>query len=115
MASPVVPNPPPSYEALARFMSSNDGMIIFKRFGKLNARNLLFIQAELLHLQHELDEIISVVQISKDNKINAFDSSISALLDSDAPEAERLKQLMVIVRAKLKEYSDTRYQTKPII
>src|SRR5215471_13469743 len=43
-----------SYTKLSEFMGSWSDVAIFRRFANLNAENLLFLQAELLHLEHEL-------------------------------------------------------------
>ncbi|KAJ4320157.1 hypothetical protein N0V94_003518 [Neodidymelliopsis sp. IMI 364377] len=45
------------YPGLARLMGPNfdQGFGIFKKFSQLNAQNLLYMQAELLGLEHELN------------------------------------------------------------
>jgi len=45
------------YPKLATFISSKDGCSIYKRFASLNARNLLYHQAELVCLEHELNDL----------------------------------------------------------
>ncbi|KAL1620787.1 hypothetical protein SLS56_009512 [Neofusicoccum ribis] len=47
------------YPKLATIMGPYRGMALFKRFASLNARNLLYMQAELLQLELELDELAS--------------------------------------------------------
>lgn len=53
------PNAQPiGYGAVAAVMSSDRDLSIYRRFGSLNARNLLYLQSELLELEtrlHELD------------------------------------------------------------
>lgn len=44
------------YPALAEVMSTNDGLDIFRRFSALNALNLLYMQAEILDLELELQD-----------------------------------------------------------
>jgi hypothetical protein len=46
------------FPSLAAFMSSNSNSetFIFKRFDKLAARNLLYLQSELAYLQDKLDD-----------------------------------------------------------
>ena len=45
------------YPKLARFLGGQEGYSIYKRFASLNARNLLYHQAKLVHLEHELNEL----------------------------------------------------------
>lgn len=47
------------YPGLARLMGPNfdEGFGIFKKFSKLNACNLLYMQAELVGLEQELDAV----------------------------------------------------------
>lgn len=44
------------YPKLARFIGERPGFAIFRRFSELNARNLLYLQAELLDIEEELYE-----------------------------------------------------------
>jgi hypothetical protein len=49
---------PIGYSAVAAVMSSDRDLSIYRRFGGLNARNLLYLQSELMELEtrlHELD------------------------------------------------------------
>jgi hypothetical protein len=39
------------YPKLARHMGASPEIAIFRRFGALNAQNLLYLQAELVHLE----------------------------------------------------------------
>ena len=45
------------YPKLASFLGGVEGYAIYKRFASLNARNLLYHQAKLIHLEHELSEM----------------------------------------------------------
>lgn len=57
---------PPSFEgyaAMSRFMNSSDGVTIFRRFGELHVRNLLYMQCQISELEqriHKRDEIKGV-------------------------------------------------------
>jgi hypothetical protein len=46
-----------SYRALASLMSTYPDVFIVRRFSELNVMNLLYLQAELAHLEQELKEI----------------------------------------------------------
>jgi hypothetical protein len=45
------------YPKLAKFLGGQEGYAIYKRFASLNARNLLYHQAKLIRLEHELHDL----------------------------------------------------------
>lgn len=45
------------YPKLAKFLGGTEGYAIYKRFAALNARNLLYHQAKLTRLEHELNDL----------------------------------------------------------
>jgi hypothetical protein len=45
---------PAGYAQLASLMGAHPEVAVFRRFGALNAQNLLYLQAELTHLELEL-------------------------------------------------------------
>jgi len=48
---------PRGYPALARFIGSDKDFFVFRRFNTLSARNLLFLQGELIELEERLQEL----------------------------------------------------------
>src|SRR5437762_11474742 len=58
-----------SYPRLSEFMGSWSDVAIFRRFANLNAENLLFLQAELLHLEHELQKVREEATRREDEKM----------------------------------------------
>jgi hypothetical protein len=48
---------PPGYPTVAGLISKDDDFAIFRKFRYLNARNLLYLQAELIHLENELETL----------------------------------------------------------
>ncbi|PYI08378.1 hypothetical protein BO78DRAFT_441830 [Aspergillus sclerotiicarbonarius CBS 121057] len=52
--------PPASkgYDKLAALMACDPGSAIYRRFAKLNAKNILYLQAEISHVENELKDII---------------------------------------------------------
>ena len=42
------------YDRFAQFMGTHPKLAISRRFGALNLRNLLYLQAELIYLEDEL-------------------------------------------------------------
>lgn len=45
------------YQRLATLMGSHNEFAIFRRFQTLNMQNILYLQAEIMHLEEELDEL----------------------------------------------------------
>lgn len=45
------------YDKLASFIGLDRGLSIYKRFASLNAKNILYLQAELVNLEAELKNI----------------------------------------------------------
>jgi hypothetical protein len=49
---------PKGYEGLARFMGAYPELAIFRRFGALNLRNIMFMQAEIADLEEQYDAVV---------------------------------------------------------
>lgn len=87
-------------------MASWPDVAIFRRFGALNAQNLLFLQAEIRHLERELEIMRSNDALNNDEKgmhvqRNWFE------LSQETEDGQPHPQWVVIqdIREKLKEYS----------
>lgn len=48
------------YDKIAAFLASDPPLMFFRRFGRLNAKNLLYYQSELADLEADLEEIIEL-------------------------------------------------------
>jgi hypothetical protein len=46
------------YAKVANFMGTNNEFAIFRRFRVLNMQNLLYLQAEIVHLEGELRKVV---------------------------------------------------------
>ena len=55
-----------TYSNLSRLMGEHRDLLILRTFSDLSIRNLLFYQAELAHLEHELEEVEKEDQSCKD-------------------------------------------------
>jgi len=99
------------YPKLACHMGMHPELAIFRRFGDLNAQNLLYLQAELVHLEKKLRAIETA-----DCEAQIGHSSSYARdwywLNNSAFE-ENNNQILIIqeIRNKLKEYSQFLHQT----
>jgi hypothetical protein len=100
------------YHKLAALMGSDCGLSIYRRFAKLNARNLLYLQAELVNLEAELENIILEDNDSDDDEKKLFSFSLWHLKhSSDAPDGDFPIQWHKVleIRRLLKEYSELLY------
>jgi hypothetical protein len=101
------------FPSLASFIASDPDhtLLVFKRFDKLAARNLLYLQSELIALQAQQDlfdaEDQSLENDDRQAKQCAMDWESFKTASSD-PRNEKQKvrmKLMLEIRHKLKEYS----------
>lgn len=92
------------YSKLASLMGACPETLIFRRFGALSAHNLLYLQAELVHLEHELQECtLANEQVDDPIKRDILSKDWFTLAHSN-DGTERQWQLMLQIRAKIKEY-----------
>ena len=92
---------PEGYSRLATMMGAHPEVAIYRRFGALNAQNLLYLQAELVDLENQLRDC----ERSSASSDKARDWK--ALKDSAAlpdPEGKQWRTFSAI-RKKLDEYS----------
>ncbi|SLM38568.1 hypothetical protein LPUS_08827 [Lasallia pustulata] len=96
-----------SYNKLSKFMGSWPEVAIFRRFGALNAQNLLFLQAELVRLEDQLQSIreddAQSADLEKKQSHQSWRSLVLAHEQGDASTSQWQKVLEI--RDKLKEYN----------
>ncbi|KAF7537782.1 hypothetical protein G7054_g3449 [Neopestalotiopsis clavispora] len=90
------------YAKLANFMGLHDEYAIYRRFRQLNAQNLLYLQAELTHLEKELHNLAQRDSSIPDREFFAKDwwSLSQTENDNDAEQWEKVLE----IREKLEEY-----------
>lgn len=94
------------YSRLAALMGNHHDLAIFRRFAGLNAKSLLYMQGELVHLEAELKMIALNNRDSEDPQKADFEYSISALMGPHASEDGHEHWAKILeIREKLKEYS----------
>ena len=91
-----------SYAGLGTVMDRNPDVAIVRRFGPLNAQNLLYLQAELVILERKLREREYYDRYKGNSKEKHFHNDYNILRKH--PKSEQY-QLVLEIRAKLKEYS----------
>lgn len=102
---------PPGYPALAARMSLIPEIAIFRRFGSANAQNLLYLQAEILHLENSLRHLQIRDSKSRDQRTawHAVDWWHMAH-SSDQDRNDEQWKLVQELRQKLREYSKFKRQ-----
>ena len=93
-----------NYHHLAELMGKQPGFAIVRRFATLNAKNLLYMQAELANLELELEEAEQGDLNSPDFEHRKFQWEASRLAGA-APGEDQQWQKVLEIRAKLKEYN----------
>lgn len=88
------------YHALSKVMSLDSGFLIFRRFADLNARNLLYLQAELTYLEQELLDLAREDHEADETRKRYELSALEMMLG----DGEQWHAVLAI-REKLKEYS----------
>ena len=102
------------YAKLASLMGPHPEVAILRRFGALNAQNLLYLQAELVALEDDL-RTIAAEDSASDNPDLAIHSrdwyTLSKLKSgtADGEDAGRQWATILSIREKLKEYSSLAY------
>lgn len=95
-----------NYQTFANFLGKHADMNMFRRFGSLQAQNILFFQAELAYLEDELCVIRERRASGDPEKEHAKERHSKCFRDlqKDGESSEEFKKTMEI-RAKLNEYS----------
>ncbi|PWY93060.1 hypothetical protein BO94DRAFT_583304 [Aspergillus sclerotioniger CBS 115572] len=101
---------PQGYDKLAVLMARDPGMAIYRRFAKLNAKNLLYLQAELSYVQADLD-----VLIEEDGKIPEKKEYPFSLWDLKNDEQCLQWKKVLEARKLLKEYNDALLQQAQLL
>ena len=93
------------YPRLANHMGASPEIAIFRRFDVLNAKNLLYLQAELVHLEKELSEIEKRDSQSSEGMKSQYARDWFWLSRSENDGNDDQWQTVLAIRKKLIEYS----------
>ena len=96
-----LPAPVPGYPKLAHHMSMYSECAIFRRFNSLNCQNLLYLQAELVHLEERLRYLEAADSSSTDEARHLYSKDWYWLDDSESEQLE----VVLEIRKRLKDYS----------
>jgi hypothetical protein len=95
------------YAKLAALMGDHPEVAIFRRFGAVNAQNLLYLQAELTHLELKLRKYAKEDANSRHHKRVLYSTDWQTLSESIIVPDNDDKQWNTIltIRERLREYS----------
>ena len=100
-------HPLKGYARLAGLFGQYQETAMFSRFARLNAKNLLYMQAELVQMEYELDTIALEDSQSDDPDRQSFHAYVYNM--KKAQGSDSLQWRMVLeIRQRLKEYSMSR-------
>lgn len=94
-----------SYNRLAALIGKHQELAMFRRFQTLNAKSLLYMQAELLHLENELKSIELDDESSKDIHRASLHASVFNLKESSGGDHQLQWNKAIEIRDKLERYS----------
>ncbi|PMD64632.1 uncharacterized protein K444DRAFT_625298 [Hyaloscypha bicolor E] len=95
--------PVEGYPRLACHMAQYSENAVFRRFSSLGTRNLLYLQAELVHLEQKLCRLEAADSASSEGRRATYSKDWYWLNDSPEENDEQLK-IVLSIRSKLKEY-----------
>lgn len=105
VASSILGDPPTGYPKFAELMNDIPEMAIFRRFGALNALNLLYLQARLVHIERKLKKAQELDHQSPEGCKSLYAKDWYFLNESEQDGDESQLQLVEEAREKLNEYS----------
>jgi hypothetical protein len=95
-----------SYPKLSQFMGTYPADAIFRRFDALNVENLLYLQAELSHLERELQTVRGEPVNGRPPLSSQSWFDLSSEMGPEHPSWTVLKD----IRSKLHEYSESPHE-----
>lgn len=106
-------HPPAGYPQIAEFMADNPEMLMVRRFRGLNARNLLYFQAELVYIEQALlkrEQEDAKAEAKEGDLRSDYSIDFKAIMKSRDNNSTRGEQWRLIqqMRATLREYSTFR-------
>jgi hypothetical protein len=95
------------YDKLAALVRQHQGMAIFRQFSNLGAKNLLYRQAQLVHLDAQLRAIVQEDRSSNDPETAMYHCSVFELMDSvNEPGKSRQWKKALEMREQLEQYCE---------
>ena len=103
-----------NYTRLSELIGTHQELAVFRKFASLNAKNILYMQAELIHLQAELENIELENGCSGDAEKAAFQVSFFDLKESSGTKNDLQWRKVMEIRRNLKAYSLSTIQIRSV-
>lgn len=92
------------YSRLANLVGQYPGMAILRRFSRLNAQNLLYMQAELAQMEYELEIVAAEDSQSENPDVHSYQTYVHNMKKAQGSDSLQW-QMVLEMRERLKEYS----------
>lgn len=97
------------YPGLAKLMGPYVDLALYRRFSELSARNLLYMQAEVMFLEGELWRLGHEDQTSGDIDRRAYSQNVKKMIQGSRAEGSKQWDKIMEIRLKMKDYSRFRH------
>jgi hypothetical protein len=98
--------PVEGYPKLASHMAQYSENALFRRFSGLGVRNILYLQAELVHLEQRLHRLETTDSISSEGHRAKYSKDWYWLNNSSEDRANEQLDVVLSIRSKLKAYCE---------
>ncbi|KAF3187107.1 hypothetical protein TWF788_002685 [Orbilia oligospora] len=105
----------PGYPSTAAIISTDPELSVYRRFDRLNARNFLYYQAELMYLESELDKLDEEDNVKEEAEGKYHLRHFTELWEGTNPRTLKRKRLIMDMRYLLKEYNISMVQYKDLL
>ena len=98
------------YAKIASLMGKHPEVAMVRQFGALNVQNILYLQAELVALEHDFRKLEAANDVQQEGHLSL---DWDALMSADKDDGSDAQWNMALrIRAKLKEYSEHSHWTR---
>ncbi|KAJ6259656.1 hypothetical protein Dda_5294 [Drechslerella dactyloides] len=105
----------PGYPSTAAIMSTDAELSVYRRFDRLNARNLLYYQAELMYLESKLDKLDEEDRLLENPEHKYHLRHYRELWDAQDERTEKRRDVVTEIRYFLKEYNECLFYYKQLM
>ncbi|KAK6510574.1 hypothetical protein TWF506_009678 [Arthrobotrys conoides] len=105
----------PGYPSTAAIISTDPELSVYRRFDRLNARNILYYQAELMYLESELDKMDEEDNIKEVAEEKYHLRHFKELSEGTDMRMLKRKKLVMDMRYLLKEYNASMVNYKDLL
>ncbi|KAF3920441.1 hypothetical protein ABW20_dc0104883 [Dactylellina cionopaga] len=105
----------PGYPSTAAIVSTDAELSVYRRFDRLNARNLLYYQAEIMYLEAELDKLDEEDGLLKEPEAKYHLRHFKELWEGRDERTRRRLSVVQEIRYQLKQYNKALFYYKDLL